>query len=219
MLDIQLLRNDLDGVAERLATRGYTLDCAGFRRLDSERKTLQTRTQDLQARRNALSRQVGVAKSRAEDVTAILDEVAACKAELETNEAHLDQLLAELDAFIEREIKPLEQAGDKLDLLERDVLKTVGLVNWLAEVSPLTAAEPELIAALAGPERPPAAVHAALERLLDLPAAEPERYAEEIEKVLEAPGAVAVRAAGEQQPGGLAAQPRGRAGPAPSRVR
>ncbi|HNM65679.1 MAG TPA: serine--tRNA ligase [Accumulibacter sp.] len=102
MLDIQLLRNDLDGVAERLATRGYTLDCAGFRRLDSERKTLQTRTQDLQARRNALSRQVGVAKSRAEDVTAILDEVAACKAELETNEAHLDQLLAELDAFVAR---------------------------------------------------------------------------------------------------------------------
>ena len=100
MLDIQLLRNDLDAVADRLAARGYTLDCAGFRRLDSERKTLQTRTQDLQARRNALSRQIGVGKSRAEDVTAILDEVAACKAELEANEARLSELLAELDAFV-----------------------------------------------------------------------------------------------------------------------
>ncbi|MDS4015839.1 MAG: serine--tRNA ligase [Candidatus Accumulibacter sp.] len=100
MLDIQLLRNDLDAVADRLAARGYTLDRAGFRRLDSERKTLQTRTQDLQARRNALSRQIGVGKSRAEDVTAILDEVAACKAELEANEARLSELLAELDAFV-----------------------------------------------------------------------------------------------------------------------
>lgn len=76
------------------------------------------------------------------------------------------RLYASLRARIITEtLERLEQAGDKLDLLERDVLKTVGLVNWLAEVSPLTAAEPELIAALAGPERPSAAVRTALERL------------------------------------------------------
>ncbi len=76
------------------------------------------------------------------------------------------RLYASLRArLITETLERLEQAGDKLDLLERDVLKTVGLVNWLAEVSPLTAAEPELIAALASPERPPAAIRAALERL------------------------------------------------------
>jgi seryl-tRNA synthetase len=100
MLDIQLLRNDPDAVAERLATRGYTLDRATFRTLESERKTLQTQTQELQARRNTLSKQIGIGKSRGEDVTAALNEVAACKAELEANESRLGELLAELDAFV-----------------------------------------------------------------------------------------------------------------------
>ena len=59
MLDIQLLRNNLDAVAARLATRGYTLDTAAFLDLETERKDLQTRTQDLQAARNSLSKQIG----------------------------------------------------------------------------------------------------------------------------------------------------------------
>ena len=46
MLDIQLLRNNIDAVAQRLATRGYTLDTETFQKLENERKTLQTRTQD-----------------------------------------------------------------------------------------------------------------------------------------------------------------------------
>ena len=54
MLDIQLLRNNIDAVAQRLATRGYTLDTENFQKLENERKTLQTRTQDLQASRNSL---------------------------------------------------------------------------------------------------------------------------------------------------------------------
>jgi seryl-tRNA synthetase len=62
MLDIQLLRNNIDGVAERLATRGFTLDRSAFQTLESERKILQTRTQELQASRNSLSKQVGVLK-------------------------------------------------------------------------------------------------------------------------------------------------------------
>ena len=56
MLDIQLLRNNIDAVAQRLATRGYTLETATFQKLENERKTLQTRTQDLQASRNSLSK-------------------------------------------------------------------------------------------------------------------------------------------------------------------
>ena len=66
MLDIQLLRSDLQGVARRMADRGFTLDVAAFERLEASRKTVQTQTQELQARRNQLSKQVGQAKARGE---------------------------------------------------------------------------------------------------------------------------------------------------------
>ena len=62
MLDIQLLRNNIDEVSERLAGRGYSLDVDAFQKLEAERKTLQTRTQDLQASRNSLSKQIGMLK-------------------------------------------------------------------------------------------------------------------------------------------------------------
>jgi len=100
MLDIQLLRNNLDAIAERLATRGFTLDRATFQRLENERKFLQTRTQELQAGRNSLSRQVGMLKGRGEDAAAVMEQVAAIKNELEANEARLGELLNELDAFL-----------------------------------------------------------------------------------------------------------------------
>src|SRR6516162_4841522 len=61
MLDIQLLRNNPDEVAKRLATRGFTFDVAAFQRVEAERKDIQTRTQELQARRNAASKQIGAA--------------------------------------------------------------------------------------------------------------------------------------------------------------
>ena len=64
MLDIQLLRSQLAIVAERLATRGVTLDSAAFQALEDDRKRLQTRTQDLQAKRNTLSKQIGMLKAK-----------------------------------------------------------------------------------------------------------------------------------------------------------
>src|SRR5258708_4686431 len=64
MLDIQLLRKDLDGVAKRLADRGYTLDVAAFTALEAERRDTQTRTEEMQARRNTLSKQIGGMKGR-----------------------------------------------------------------------------------------------------------------------------------------------------------
>jgi len=100
MLDIQLLRNNLDAIADRLATRGFTLDRSTFQRLENERKFLQTRTQELQAGRNSLSRQVGMLKGRGEDAAAVMEQVAAIKNELEANEARLGELLNELDAFL-----------------------------------------------------------------------------------------------------------------------
>ena len=100
MLDIQLLRNNIDAVREKLAARGYTLDSATFLKLETERKTLQTRTQDLQASRNSLSKQIGMLKGKGEDASSVLAEVAALKAELEGNEVRLAELLAEFDAFV-----------------------------------------------------------------------------------------------------------------------
>ncbi|MER2624849.1 MAG: serine--tRNA ligase [Accumulibacter sp.] len=100
MLDIQLLRNNLDAIAEKLATRGFTLDRATFQRLENERKFLQTRTQELQAGRNSLSRQVGMLKGRGEDAAAVMEQVAAIKNELEANAVRLVELLKELDAFL-----------------------------------------------------------------------------------------------------------------------
>ena len=91
MLDIQLLRTDLASVAQRLATRGYTFPVTEFNSLEVERKILQTRTQELQARRNNASRQIGNAKGRGEDVTVMLVEVANLGDELKQLEAQLEQ--------------------------------------------------------------------------------------------------------------------------------
>ena len=100
MLDIQLLRNNIDAVRERLAARGYALDVATFQTLEAERKTLQTRTQDLQSSRNNLSRQIGQLKAKGEDASAVMAEVAAQKSELEACEARLGVLLQELEGFV-----------------------------------------------------------------------------------------------------------------------
>ena len=100
MLDINLLRNDLAGVALGLARRGYTLDTARFEALERERKDIQTRTQDLQAQRNALSKQIGVAKGRREDASALLAEVAGIGDETRALEAELDRVQRELREFL-----------------------------------------------------------------------------------------------------------------------
>ena len=100
MLDIQALRNDLAATAASLATRGYTLDTARFEQLEVERKTIQTRTQELQAKRNVSSKLIGQAKAKGEDVSAIMAEVGALGEELKQLEAKLPQLLQEVDAFL-----------------------------------------------------------------------------------------------------------------------
>ncbi|WP_148715210.1 serine--tRNA ligase [Chitinolyticbacter meiyuanensis] len=100
MLDINLLRNDLDGVAARLKTRKFDLDTAAFAALEAERKTLQTATQELQAKRNAVSKSVGQAKARGEDVAPILAEVENLKGELTAKEAALTELQGKLDTLL-----------------------------------------------------------------------------------------------------------------------
>ena len=100
MLDIQLLRTNLAAVAERLATRGVTLDTAAFEALEAERKAVQVRTQDLQAKRNSLSKQVGMLKGKGEDASAVLAEVAGIGDELKRNEDALAALQERYNAFV-----------------------------------------------------------------------------------------------------------------------
>jgi seryl-tRNA synthetase len=100
MLDIQALRNDLDAVVARLATRGYPLDATRFGQLESTRKTIQTRTQELQAKRNATSKQIGMGKAKGEDVSAIMAEVAGLGDELKELEAQLEHVQQDLQAFL-----------------------------------------------------------------------------------------------------------------------
>ena len=71
MIDIQLLRTDIDAVAKRLAPRGFQLDVAGFNALEEARRKIQTATEQVQARRNALSKQVGQAKAKKDEVQAV----------------------------------------------------------------------------------------------------------------------------------------------------
>ena len=100
MLDIQTLRNDLANVAARLATRGFALDTKKFAQLEAKRKIIQTRTQELQAKRNATSKQIGIAKSKGEDVAAIMAEVSNLGDELKLLEFDLMEIQIELDDFL-----------------------------------------------------------------------------------------------------------------------
>jgi seryl-tRNA synthetase len=101
MLDIQLLRNDLAGVAACLATRGFALDTEKFSQLEAERKQIQTRTQELQAKRNATSKQIGAAKAKGEDVSAIMEDVATLGDELKQAEEQLGKVQSALQQFLE----------------------------------------------------------------------------------------------------------------------
>jgi seryl-tRNA synthetase len=100
MLDIQLLRKDIDAVARRLADRGYTLDVAAFQALEAQRREIQTRTEDLQARRNSLSKQIGALKGRGEDTTAVMAEVGGIGDTLKASAAQLDALQAQLSELM-----------------------------------------------------------------------------------------------------------------------
>jgi seryl-tRNA synthetase len=100
MLDLQLLRSDLAGVAQRLAQRGYTLDVAGFESLEQERKTLQTETQELQARRNQLSKAIGQAKAKGEDASELMAQVTAQADQLKALEQSLAAAQTRMNAFL-----------------------------------------------------------------------------------------------------------------------
>jgi seryl-tRNA synthetase len=100
MLDINLFRSDIGAVAAGLAKRGLTLDTAAFDALERERKQIQIRTQELQAKRNTLSREIGMLKGKGGDASAQLAEVAGFGAELTALEQQLERVQADLRRYL-----------------------------------------------------------------------------------------------------------------------
>ena len=99
MLDPKCLRSDIEQTAERLAARGFNLDVAAFSSLEEKRKTLQSRTQDLQNERNVRSKSIGKAKAQGEDIAPLLAEVGKLGDELDSAKAELSELLEEISIF------------------------------------------------------------------------------------------------------------------------
>ena len=103
MLDILLLRKDLDAAVARLETRKNPqafLNVEKFRALETERKTLQTRTEELQSQRNNLSKQIGMLKSKGESTDQVMADVASIKTELDASAVRLEALQTELQDML-----------------------------------------------------------------------------------------------------------------------
>lgn len=100
MLDPVLLRKDLDTVVQRLATRGVSFERAAFEALEAERKNSQTETEQLQAQRNALAKQIGALKSKGEDASAVMAQSQALPAKLKALEERLQDIQTGLSAIL-----------------------------------------------------------------------------------------------------------------------
>ena len=100
MIDPQLLRKDIAAIAARLATRKFELDVEKFNTLESERKSLQTRTEELQAKRNQLAKAIGIKKGKGEDATAEMAEATQINVDMESGTARLSVLQAEIADFL-----------------------------------------------------------------------------------------------------------------------
>jgi seryl-tRNA synthetase len=100
MLEIQQLRNDLDNVVAKLASRKFVLDTATFTALEAERKNVQTITQELQATRNTESKRIGIAKSKGEDVSSIMANIAGLGDQVKAAETRLSEIQTELQTLL-----------------------------------------------------------------------------------------------------------------------
>ena len=102
MLDIQLLRNHTADVAKRLAARGYEFDTARFEAIEAKRKALQVQTEEWQAARNTLSKQIGALKGQGkhDEAQAVMDQVGTIKSQLEQAANDLDAVQNELDQWL-----------------------------------------------------------------------------------------------------------------------
>lgn len=99
MLDPQLFRQDADILAEKLKVRGYNLDVEAFQELEARRRKVQSETESLQSRRNAMSREIGVRKSRGEDAGEVMDSVSALADSLKVAQTELASVQSELETL------------------------------------------------------------------------------------------------------------------------
>ena len=101
MIDIQLLRNDIESVAKRLAARGgYALDVARFQEIDGRRKHLQQSVEAAQADRNRLAKEIGQAKAKKEDARDLMEKAERLKSTLDASEKELAEIQGRLEEFV-----------------------------------------------------------------------------------------------------------------------
>lgn len=100
MIDIQLLRKDIGTIAAKLKTRNFDLDVAAFNDMEAQRRQLQTATEEMQAKRNTLSKQIGILKKSGQDASAVMAEVGGLGAQLKANETALADLQEKISAFM-----------------------------------------------------------------------------------------------------------------------
>jgi seryl-tRNA synthetase len=128
MLDSKLLRTELDETAEKLARRGFTLDVEKIRDLEEQRKSLQVKTEDLQALRNSRSKSIGQAKAKGDH-----DEAARILAEVGNLGSELDEAkkaLAELQVQLEEVTLSVPNLPDESVPNGKDEDENVEIARW-----------------------------------------------------------------------------------------
>ncbi len=126
MLDMKLLRQDIEQVAERLKVRGFTLDIEAFNALETQRRELQSATQTLQAQRNSESKKIGQAKAKGEDIEPLLAAVASLGDELKDKESQLAVLQQHIRDFVLQ----LPNLPDESVAAGQDETDNVELKSW-----------------------------------------------------------------------------------------
>ncbi len=127
MIDIQILRNDIELVKQKLSSRGFDLDVNAFQLLENTRKKLQVKTQDLQEKRNSISKEIGISKSKNEDTNLLMKSVNEISDDLKVGESELAKLQEKINQFmlnipnIPHESTPLGESE-----VDNKVIKTVG---------------------------------------------------------------------------------------------
>ena len=127
MIDIQILRNDIELAKEKLLNRGFDLDIATFQSLENVRKELQVKTQELQEKRNSISKEIGIVKSKNENIDLLMKSVNAISDDLKAGESELFELQEKINQFmlnipnIPHDSTPIGKSED-----DNKVLKTVG---------------------------------------------------------------------------------------------
>ena len=100
MIDLNLIKNDIDLVVRKLKSRGFDFDVNLFETLENKRKSIQVDTQELQQKRNEISKQIGTLKSKGEDASDLLEKVAKISEDSKKFESQLNQIQDEISNYL-----------------------------------------------------------------------------------------------------------------------